>query len=950
MVVLAKQARHRVTLTMILISKKLNWTMKRMMKLWSIVAVAAMGLVACQNNFEEPTTNVDIKNSVTVSFVSESARTSVDTSGDTPLFSWDESETFAVLEWTDALAKATSVAYTKVDGKANIDAEFAVNEGKSEYKYVAVYPESGYISAESIDNAVLVLPELQVMYSEGSYDPNADLMVSLPIATNAQPTDVLPLRFTRLAAVVEMSLKNFALEAGDAVEKIIFTATDKSLAGSISADLTNPHEFVVNEGVSSVEVATTSADKVYFTVLPATLEAGNEYSVMVLTNKKFYVKTGTIPEGKSLAFEAGKVTRFGVDLSGATSSDRWELVRDASTLKQGDIVAIVAKDYDKALSKKLYSNASETSTTAKRGVAEISKLGDFLIATADVQPLTLMTGLAEGTFSFYDEDRNKFLVSTTTGSTYLINQVYCDVNTSFAITIDSTTAAATITNTEGDYAGNLLRYHTSGYFVSNQNNSSVYKDVCIYRLGGVVGEIPVVAANVTVPDSDEQVVIAEEGAQSATAIEEVVVFNYVGDWTISVSDNAEWLAVAYDAENKKVTYTAEANTGAKRDAVVTITATLEGQEPLSWSFNLLQKGAPQEITIEEFMDKGQDVNTTYKLTGRITEVSTSSSGTYKITDGTNVATITYLFTDGGSKVCDDTTIGLKVGDVVTLTTVVTSTTKGKGGNSTYHSIYKGHYRLEVEPGLAVDYKGGSVDIEVKTSWNGNIVLPAGVEGNMTECDYATFTYSGGNTATVTFPNENTTSDALEATVTFTYGEASASVTVQQGVNPANKLGWELVTDASTLAVGDEVIIVAKNANKALACPTKTSDTKFPSADIEKTGNVIYDIEKAGVQPFTLVAGTKEGTKAFEFSYNNTIYYPYYASGLKMRTSVNDQASWTIEIDANGEASISTVSSSKTYLIKFNSAQASLTFTCYQSTASGATKTENAVSIYKKQVK
>ena len=122
------------------------------------------------------------------------------------------------------------------------------------------------------------------------------------------------------------------------------------------------------------------------------------------------------------------------------------------------------------------------------------------------------------------------------------------------------------------------------------------------------------------------------------------------------------------------------------------------------------------------------------------------------------------------------------------------------------------------------------------------------------------------------------------------------------------------------------------------------------ANIEKTGNVIYDIEKAGVQPFTLVAGTKEGTKAFEFSYNNTIYYPYYASGLKMRTSVNDAASWTIEIDENGEASISTVSSSKTYLIKFNSATSSLTFTCYLSTATNATKAENAVSIYKKQVK
>ena len=949
MVELAKQAKHRVTLTVILISKKLNWTMKRMMKLWSIVAVAAMGLVACQNNFEEPTTNVNIKNSITVSFVSESARTSVDTSGDTPLFSWNESETFAVLEQTDALAKATSVAYTKVDGKANIDAEFAVNEGKSEYKYIAVYPESGYVSASNINAATLTLPANQTAV-EGSYDPNADLMVSLPITTNAQPTDVLPLRFTRLAAVVEMSLKNFALEAGDAVEKIIFTATDKSLAGSVTADLTNPHEFVVNEGVSSVEVATTSADKVYFTVLPATLEAGNEYSVMVLTNKKFYVKTGTIPEGKSLAFEAGKVTRFGVNLSGATSSDRWELVRDASTLKQGDIVAIVAKDYDKALSKKLYgNNVSETSISAKRGVAEISKLGDFLIASADVQPLTLMTGVAEGTFSFYDEARNKFLVSTTTGSTYLINQVYCDVNTSFAITIDNTTTAATITNTEGEYKGNLLRYNTNGYFVSNQNTSAAYKDVCIYRRGGVVGEIPVVAANVTVPDSDEQVVIAEEGAQSATAIEEVV-FNYVGDWTISVSDNAEWLAVAYDATNKKVTYTAEANTGAKRDAVVTITASLEGQEALSWSFNLLQKGAPQEISIEEFAKKGKDVDTVYKLTGIIAEIPSSTSGKFKIADENgNTAQVQYLKTEDGQYVKGN--IDVKVGDVISLTTVVAGTTTGLGGHSSYPSIYKGHYGLALSVGTAAEYTGGNVVIEVSRICNGIITAPTAVEATMAECDYATLTYNGGTSATVTFPNENTTSDAREATVTFTYGLAKTIVTVEQGINPANKIGYELVTDASTLAIGDEVIIVARNKEKALgvSSSTITSQSNFPAVAIEKTGPVIYDADKAGVQPFTLVSGNSAGKFGFQFTHKDVDYYLYVYStnglrGRKVSDGLNDRTSYTITIDStSGSATI--LDSVNTRYVKFNGTSET---TFLNTSETNAAKESYDVCIYKKQ--
>jgi hypothetical protein len=112
--------------------------------------------------------------------------------------------------------------------------------------------------------------------------------------------------------------------------------------------------------------------------------------------------------------------------------------------------------------------------------------------------------------------------------------------------------------------------------------------------------------------------------------------------------------------------------------------------------------------------------------------------------------------------------------------------------------------------------------------------------------------------------------------------------------------------------------------------------------------VIYDAEKAGVQVFTLVAGLSEGTMAFEFSYKDTIYYPYYSSGLKMSTSKKDTGSWTIGIEADGNATISTVSSSKNYLMKFNSATSSLTFTAYLETASNATKAENAVCIYKKQ--
>lgn len=920
--------------------------MKAIIKSFILVAAAAMGFTACQKEIQE---EVPVnEGTVQVTFVSGTpeTKTTVDTSGEKPIFAWGENETFAVLEQTDALAAATSVTYEKVDGKANITATFDANAGKGEYKYATIYPASGYVSATGLDAATLSLPAVQTM-AEGSYDPNADLMVSEVVTTTAQPTEAQMVRFTRMAAVVKMTLKNLTLAEGDQVEQVIFTAEGKTLAGTITADLAKPNDFTAAEGVNNVTVNTTSSSDVYFTVLPTTLEAGDAYTVVVITNKKLYIKKGAIPEGQTLDFKKGMVTRFGVNMQGIAPSDKWILVRDASTLKEGDVVAIVAKDYDKALSTKLYNNASETSTSAKRGLADITKIDNYLIGGEDLQQLTLVTGTVDGTFSFYDEARGKFLVSSSTSSTYLVNQVYCDVNTSFKITIDGATTAATITNTEGAYKGNLLRYNSNGYFTSNQNSSTVYKDVCIYRLEGTIGTIPVVDATVTVPDSDEPVVIAEEGAAEATAISEVV-FNYVGNWTITPSTNAEWLNVAYDATKNCLTYTAEANTGVKRETTVTITATLEGQESISWTFNVLQKGVPEEITIAEFMNKGQDVNVAYKITGRITEMTSSSSGTFKLTDGTNVATVTYLYTDAGDKVYGDTSIGLEVGDVVTVTTVVTSSTKGKGGSSTYPSIYKGHYGLKASAGVAAEYTGGTVAIEVTTKNNGNIVVPEAVTAVMTENDFAELSYNGGNQATVTFASENTSSEAREAEVTFSYGMTSVVVTVQQGINPANKIGYELVTDASKLAIGDEVIIVALNADKAIACPTSTSASSFPAAAISKTGNVIYDVEEAGVQVFTLSAGASEGTMAFDFTYKDTGYRLYYYSGLKMRATsyaVNAATSWTIDINAaDGDATITS-----TRLIKFNSTGGT-TFTVYATTNANATKAENAVAIYKKQVK
>lgn len=922
--------------------------MKKFFRSLMVVAVAAMGITACHSEFDEPAGGSVNDSRIYVSFVAEApaTRTTVDTSSDeAPVFSWDESESFVVLEQTDALAVASDVAYERIDGKANITAAFATNVGKDAYNYVTVYPAGAYVAAESINAATLALPANQTM-AEASYDPNADLMVSKVVAAAAQPTEAQPVQFTRVVAVVKMSLKNFNVEAGDEVEKVVFMADGKALAGTITADLNAPHEFEVAEGVSSVSVTTNASDAIYFNVLPTTLEAGDTYTIVVVTNKKLYVKQGAIAENP-LELLAGKVNRFGVNMMGVMGSNKWTLVKDASSLKEGDVITFVAKDYDKAISKNLYNNASETSTSARRDAVDVSKLDNFLIANDDVQPFTMVAGTAEGTFSFYDATREKFLVSNNKSSRYLISQSFMDANTSFAIAINAEDGDATVKNTEGEYAGNMIRYYNSSkYFYSG---TSANQAICVYRLEGAVGDIPVVKANVTVPDAGESIVIAEEATAEATAFDtEQVKFNYVGAWTISAAADVDWLSVAYDSVNNYLTYTAEANTGAKREAVVTITAEMEGQESLSWSFNVMQKGVPQDITIAEFITLAKDENSTYRLTGRITEMTTSSSGTFKLADAEgNSATIQYLYTDGGVKVSGNNEIGVAVGDVMTVTAIPAGS--GKGGNSSHYSIYKGHYGIGLTMGLAADYTGGSVEIAVATYSNGTITLPEAVTASMTENDFAELAYDGGDVATVTFGSENTTSAAREAEVTFTYGLTSVTAIAQQGINPANKLGYELVTDASTLTVGDEVIIVAKNSDKALGVSTGTitSQTNFPGADIVRSGNVIYDAEEAGVVIFTLVDSEADGKFALEFTHKTSDYYLYLgSSSLKGSTSLGNYTRFSIDIESEGGVATITNSASTAAVITFNATSGK--FGATKVSSLDAADTTNDIAIYKKQ--
>ena len=148
--------------------------------------------------------------------------------------------------------------------------------------------------------------------------------------------------------------------------------------------------------------------------------------------------------------------------------------------------------------------------------------------------------------------------------------------------------------------------------------------------------------------------------------------------------------------------------------------------------------------------------------------------------------------------------------------------------------------------------------------------------------------------------------------------------------------YTLVTDASTLKMGDKVIIAAANADFAIGSTQNTSNR--PAAAVTKKNNTIVNPGK-DVQVFTLEAGTNSNTYAF----NTGSGYIYAASSsnnqLKTQTTNNDNGSWTISCTAKGVATIKASGKNTHNLLKYNNSNSSkLLFSCYQ-------KGQNDIAIY-----
>lgn len=534
-------------------------TMKNLFTRLMLVAVAAMGFVACQEGYEDVTITPEAKE-IVMTFVAEApdTRTSVAIDGDVAKYSWSEGDKvgfYYVAADVDYKKKGTSnKAVIADDGTATFTASFEENENATSYNIGAFYPGNSWMShaTENHFNNVKVKIFNEQILTDGSFDPAADLMMSKPFMDVALDEDaVKTLEFTRIAAIGKMNLKLTDMVEGEVIKSVKFTLADGiHFNGPVVLDLENSTYELGTTGTSNYVNLTGSlaanADRtaIFFTCFPG--EYSGTYTIEVETDKATYSKTGELT--KALTFTAGDVLNFNATVGERDEveipTDVYTLLTDVTRLDAGDKIIIAAAGYNYAL--------STTQNGNNRGRAAITKSGNTISFNNDVQILTVEAGTKASTFAF--NTGSGYLYAASSGSNYLRTETTLSDNSSWTITIE-TDGTATI-KAQGTNTRNWLRYNSSSSIFSCY--ASDQQDVVIYYLDGEPDTTPRFTVTPT-----EQSIGAEGGDIQFT------VTSYNGAVVTAESSDTTWLTIdntfkatvkaneTAEARSAKITFSAD---------------------------------------------------------------------------------------------------------------------------------------------------------------------------------------------------------------------------------------------------------------------------------------------------------------------------------------------------------------------------------------------------------
>ena len=260
---------------------------------------------------------------VNMTIVADQNRTHLNSDG--THIEWDATGEYLMVYQTadNTTISAKSSEAVVNGGLAQFGVTFQGNAAAQSFVYNAIYPAASVSvdATPAVDDVLFTLPLVQNPTAL-SYDNSADLLVARSVSVATQP-EALSMSFKRLVALGRLSLTGID---DVAIKSIELRVPGANLAGSIAVNLTDGcvAEYSNTSDCITIVydelVATTTP--IFFTALPATIEAGDSFSVSVqCSNGDVVSREVRLPAGRSLNFTAGNMTIFKVNMDNKGSED-----------------------------------------------------------------------------------------------------------------------------------------------------------------------------------------------------------------------------------------------------------------------------------------------------------------------------------------------------------------------------------------------------------------------------------------------------------------------------------------------------------------------------------------------------------------------------------------------------------------------------------------------------
>ena len=750
--------------------------MKKLMKLFVLVAAAAMALASCQKNEitgpETQEVHFTIKADIaeTKTYITENVDKTY-----TP--SWSKGDKIGVLFALEENAKAEDFENTAVAGEeATFEGKhaFTVVEGASEvdgYLY-AFYPSSAFDKVYSDGGVRLDLKVTQYPTST-SFDPSCDLLIAKPCHYVAEATgadaEVLidDMYFARMMSVLRINLNSEFL-SNETVNSVSFDADGVDFTGAMKFNLATG-EFVGNQStsqdLSEVKAVYSAEDPIavageknsaYLVVAPVTIPSGTALTFTIETENYIIVKTINAPA--DMEMPAGNIAVINLTIS------------EENCKPQGEEPELPGENtayYEKVTSEPddwsgkyllVNENAAVTlsaisTTSTKYGIGkEVSISNGKIVATDELTACQVEIAKATSTTDAYVMMFGGKYLTWTSGNSLNVATSESQ-NTNWTISLSEGNAVISNCN---DGTRKIFWNPTSPRFACY--NKTGQSAVQLYMLidpneGGSVTPEPDQPKTpvLTVTESPTDDIAAEGG--NVTIKYSVV--NPVEDQSVKASVDADWVSeFDYSVENE-VSFVVDSNTSDQpREA--TITLKYEGAADVNVTVKqagYVDPSIVQKVTVAEFNALTGNEIATYQLSGYVTEIYQAYSSQYN--------NISFYIEDETGKVLifrmectDELGSSIKVGDQITVKgkpTIYNEKIQMAQGGTCID--YKSAPTLEVSPdNITVEADVTTAVFELSCDTGYDITYPEGV----VKVSEVHSNETGSSTYTVGFPANETT--------------------------------------------------------------------------------------------------------------------------------------------------------------------------------------------------